>query len=100
VPSATGPAGGSELLSKFFGAQGKWIVGFAYKFTVGGHDSIVASVQSDTTNVCDVRLTSSNILRITKNGTQIAIGTNPLFLSTFYFIEVKFDLAGGACEVR
>jgi hypothetical protein len=93
-------AGGGDIVSKFLTAQGTWIVGSAYKFTIGGKATTIYSLQSDTTAVADVRMSSGNLIQITRNGTVLATGTNALLANTFYFIEFKAVLGSGNLTVK
>lgn len=79
---------------KVLDAQATWIVGFAFSFS-GAHVSnkfLVRFVDGTTEHV-DLRMTTSNLLFVTRNGTTLGTGTTALSSSVFYYLELKVTIS-------
>jgi len=96
------------MLSKTFASSGTWVIGFAYKRTIGFPSSsqVVCTWNDTATEHGFLLLDSLGRLSFFRTGTtnsQLAISTNSLVLNTWYYIEIKFTIAdspSGVYEVR
>jgi hypothetical protein len=97
LTNALSGGGESLLLLDGFNESGA-IVGFAYKFAIGGKATNIMRWHDhypDGTIIpqLELRKTSNDILQIASNGTVLATGTHPLFPNRYYYIEWKALIA-------
>jgi hypothetical protein len=86
-------AGGGDKLSKFFGEQPTWIVGFCYRFVYSGYATILCSLANASGNQVELRLDANSYVQITANGTVLATGTTSLLPNTWYYLELKATIS-------
>lgn len=95
-----------DWVEKSFPATATIVVGFAIKVTtLPAGDSILVSFEDSGTEQCDLRITSTGHLKVTRNATLLTDGTSSEALSadTWYYIEWKVTIAdsigAGTCKV-
>lgn len=79
------------------------IAGFAYFWvTQTTHDTIIFALREGTTNHLEIRRNSAQQLYVSRNGTQIAIGSAALSPSVWHYVELKaiINSSTGLAQLR
>ena len=87
---------------KTLDAQPTWIVGTAVKILAFGAGFNLIRVTDGGTAQDELKITSAGLVQILRNGTQLDIGTVPLALGIWYYIEFKVTIhnSTGEAEAR
>lgn len=84
-------------------ASATWTVGFAFRYDDAGWTAgiLVAWYDSAPTIQCELRLTSTYQLQVTRNGTVLATGSRVLEAGRWYYVEWTLNIAdaGGSTVV-
>lgn len=96
-------AGSARNVVKTLDAQGTWVIGSAWKFSVFSTGTIeLMSLLDAGTRQCELRLNTDGTLSITRNGT--VLGTTSFAISTeeYFYIEFKVFIhdTSGTAEVK
>lgn len=103
----SGAGAGSFTVLKSFSAIAAGttcIIGFAFQFTDSSPSTsnAILELNEDLTLHIDLRLTTARKLQVTRNGTQLGLGTTVLSASTWYYLElkVKIDDTTGTVDLK
>jgi hypothetical protein len=82
-------------------AQGVWCFGVKFDVLPGSDSVFFKLIESGTTHV-DLRVTASGTIRITRDGTSLAVSSATVGAGTWYWCELKANIhdSTGAAEVR
>lgn len=88
-------SGNSRIVTKTgLVANATYIVGFAFKYSaVPVSEIALFDFREGTTSHVDIRVTTGQRLRATRNGTSLGIGTIPIAPNVFYYIEFKATIS-------
>jgi hypothetical protein len=97
-------AGSSRYFRKDLDAQSTWIVGFANIFQTlpAAPSSILAFHDAALALQCDLRITPTGELQVTRDGTVLGTSTSRLTATAFQYIEMRLVIhtTAGAAVVR
>ena len=100
------PSGASNV-TRIIDAQASWVLGFAFRVSaLFGSTRQIAAFQDAGTAQCELRLSTTGILSVTRNGSALTSGASTLKLPVgeYVFIEWKVTIAdsitAGSCKVR
>lgn len=95
-------SGNNAVRMAGYGNHATWIIGCAF-FIDLQHTATapIMGIMDGTSRQFDVRITTGNVLVVTRDGTTVATGTTVLSVSTWYYIELKVVIGNaGSYELR
>lgn len=92
-----------SYVARTFDAQGTWTLGVALRFTTMPTSTTdLLRWYDGGTQQCELRITTTGTLQVTRNGTILGTSTNALALNTYRYIELRLVIHNttGQAEVR
>lgn len=89
-------------LYKDLDSQQTWILGIAFKLNYSAVETILLEVRDGASQQVEMRITSTGLVKVTRAGTQLAIGTVPISSYVWHFAElkVKIDNTTGTVQAK